>query len=179
MPGNRYDYFCVPHSGPMRGSVTVETGPGTFFCFCWPAPPCPASNRDAGAGCFNSSGVRGGRLMGAGTASAMQDDLVLATTLLPANTATILLRSSMQTADAPFLDGFICMARPHLRVKQMISSATGAVSYGPGLVARTQTSFMPITSGQSWYFQVWYHDTSGPCATLANITNGYTVAFAP
>ncbi|MBI5363885.1 MAG: hypothetical protein HZA53_11950 [Planctomycetes bacterium] len=181
--GNRYDYFCVPHSSFMHGSVTVDTGPGTPFCFC-ANPLCPGINADAGAGCANAAVVfNGARMLGTGTASIATDDLVLTIDRLPANGSALLFRSTSADGANPavFQDGFLCLQTPYVRTRLIPANAAGVAQFGPGLVAPTQPTFRPILAGQTWHFQVWYPEAPGlgNCGTGSNVSNGYSVAFAP
>jgi plastocyanin len=173
--GNRYDYFCVFHTG-MVGSVTVDTGPGSLYCFCAPQPAC--GNVDAGAGCPNSTS-NGGRLMGGGTASVAADDLLLLVDHLPLNKSGLVFRGSAQTSPAVFYDGYLCTGGSLYRFGVMSSGSTGTMTQGPGIVALTSSSPAPILAGQTWNFQCYYRDVISPCSHQVNITNGYSVTFAP
>jgi len=33
--------------------------------------------------------------------------------------------------------------------------------------------------GDTWYFQTFYRDSSGPCASGENLTNNVEIAFTP
>lgn len=181
--GNRYDYFCVPHATFMRGSVTVDTGPGTPFCFC-AQPQCPGINADAGAGCGNAATVfNGARMMGSGTSTVSSDDLVLTIDRLPANSAALLFRSTSANAATPllFYDGLLCLQAPFTRTRVLPSNAAGVVQFGPGLAAATSTTLRPIQVGETWHFQVWYAEAPGlgNCGMGSNVSSGYTVTFAP
>jgi len=180
--GNVYRYLCIPHSGSMRGSITVDTGPGTPGCFCYPDAPCLGVNVDAGAGCPNAASVfRGARLLGAGSASLTADDLVLNVDTLPAGALTILLRSQGSSAPLPFLDGYSCLSATFVRAGRVTSSAGGLVSFGPGLAAASQATYAPFSAGQTWTFQAWYRELPAPfnCGMGGNISNSYEVPFAP
>lgn len=182
--GNRYDYLCIPHNTFMRGSVTVDTGPGVLGCFCFPAPPCAGVNSDAGAGCPNAAVVfRGARMMGSGTSSVSADDLSLQIDNLPPLTQSILLRSEGNMAKAPFLDGWLCVSSPFLRVRTVTTSVAGTVTYGPGLVTSSLSSWAPLAPGHYWTYQLWYREApsigGGNCGNGANYSNTYEVAFTP
>jgi plastocyanin len=176
-PGNRYGYFCVQHSAAMRGSITVETGPGDFFCFCSPIGPC--SNRDYGAGCVNSGNRRGARMMGAGTLSVATDDLQLNVDLLPPNKDGIYFRGQTLTAQTPLGDGWRCISGPLVRYGAQNSGSAGMAPLGPGILADSLTSASPMSVGETWLYQFWYRDTNHPCGTMSNVSNGYAVTFAP
>jgi plastocyanin len=176
LPGNRYDYFCVVHGAGMVGSITVDTGPGSLYCFCAPLPAC--GNVDAGAGCPNSTG-HGGRLMGGGTASIGADDLLLVVDRLPPNKSGLVFRGTAQSSAVVFYDGYLCTSGTLYRFGVMNSGAAGTITQGPGIVALTSASPAPITAGQTWNFQCYYRDLLSPCSHQVNISNGYSVTFAP
>jgi plastocyanin len=177
-PGNRYDYFCVPHGAAMTGAITVTSGPGTFFCFCAPIGPC--SNRDYGAGCSNSNpGYRGGRMIGGGSASVAADDLTLAVDLLPANKTCLPFRGTSLTGQMQMGEGWRCIAGPLQRMAILDSGPAGVVTIGPGIVASTAASNDPIAVGETWHFQLWYRDAVSPCGNATNVSNGYSVTFVP
>lgn len=175
-PGNRYDYFCVPHTS-MRGTITVVSGPGLPFCFCSPLGPC--SNRDYGAGCVKAGSDRGARLLGSGSASAAADDLLLVTDLLPPNKACLLFRGPSQIAQTQMGEGWRCIGGPLVRMGALDSGPSGVLVRGPGLVAASVGSTAPILSGQTWNFQVWYRDNVSQCGNTTNVSNGYAVSFVP
>jgi len=178
-PGNRYDYFCVPHGGAMRGSITVVAAdPGDFFCFCAPFGPC--SNRDYGAGCSNSNGTfRGARMIGGGSASVAADDLVLTVDLLPPNKTCLPFRGMNLVGQTQMGEGWRCVGSPFYRLPASNSGASGVVTIGPGIVATTASGTHPILAGQTWHFQVWYRDAMSPCGNATNVSNGYAVGFVP
>lgn len=176
-PGNRYDYFCVPHGGAMVGSITVEDGPGSFFCFCSPQGPC--TNSDYGAGCRNSTGVRGARLMGAGTTGVAADDLRLIVDLLPANKNGLFFRGTVQTSQNQLFNGWRCIGGTLYRSGALNSGAGGTVTLGPGVVALSGSSAAPISAGQTWLYQFYYRDALSPCGNPSNVSNGYSVTFVP
>ncbi|MBK7643366.1 MAG: hypothetical protein IPJ19_09980 [Planctomycetes bacterium] len=174
--GDRYDYFCLPHTS-MRGSITVVNGPGTPFCFCSPIGPC--SNRDYGAGCTWVGNDRGARLLGAGTTSVAADDLLLVTDLLPTNRTCLVFRGMSQIAQTQMGEGWRCVGSPLLRFGAQDSGAGGSIVLGPGIVATSAASPTPILPGQTWYFQTWYRDPGSPCGNTTNISNGYELGFTP
>jgi plastocyanin len=177
MPGNTYHYFCIPHGTGMVGSITVDTGPGSLYCFCVPFPAC--GNIDAGAGCPNSSNYYGARMQGAGTASAGADDLKLVVDHLPANKSALVLRGTAQTPQSLFYDGYLCTGGSLFRFHVQNTGASGILVQGPGVVASTSASASPILAGQTWNFQCYYRDTISPCGHQVNISNGYSVTFTP
>jgi plastocyanin len=180
--GNRYDYFCVPHGSAMTGSITVENGPGSFFCFCSPLGPC--SNRDYGAGCVNSTNARGARMTGTGSASVSADDLRLIVDLLPANKIGFVFRGVNPVAQVQVGDGWRCIGGPVYRFRARNSRTAGVIVLGPGIAASTSSgpvssASVSILPGHTWLFQLWYHDLPSPCGNDSNVSNGYSVTFVP
>jgi plastocyanin len=177
MLGNTYHYFCIPHGTGMIGSITVDTGPGSLYCFCVPFPAC--GNVDGGAGCPNSSNYYGARMQGAGTASVTNDDLELITDHMPLNKSALVLRGTTQVPQALFYDGYLCTGGSLHRFPVQNTGPNGIVVQGPGIVASTAAGVAPITAGQTWNFQCYYRDTLSPCNHQVNISNGYSVMFTP
>jgi plastocyanin len=176
MAGNHYNYFCVVHGTGMIGSVTVDTGPGSLYCFCDSTPACVIL--DYGAGCPNST-FNGGRILGAGTASVAADDLVLLIDHLPTNKSGLVLRGPLEVAPIVFYDGYLCTGGSLKRFGVQNSGASGSFTQGPGIVASTLAGSAPIVAGATWRFQAYYRDTVSLCNHSVNISNGYSVTFAP
>jgi plastocyanin len=176
VPGNRYDYFCIPHGFGMIGSITVDTGPGSLYCFCAPFPAC--LNVAAGSGCPNSTNL-GGRMMGGGTASVAADDLLLVVDQLPTNKSALVFRGTAQASPSVFYDGYLCTGGSLYRFHVINSGAGGTITQGPGNVAQSSASAAPITAGQTWNFQCYYRDVLSACNNQVNISNGYSVTFLP
>lgn len=153
----------------------------TPYCFC-PAPLGPCGNNDPTAGCINSTGV-GGLLTATGTSSVANDDLVLTGTQLPPNKLLVMLMSPVSVAPVPFYNGLRCVGGPPLfRHPGQVISATGTVTYGPGLSAFTLANFGPlgwILPGSTFHFQDWHRDSTVPCGLKANLTNAVQVTFTP
>ena len=169
-----------PHTSPFSTPMTA-TSVGALDCFCVPLV-APCSNDDPNAGCENSTGS-GATLKAHGSTSVNRDDLTLSAEQLPKNSFAMLLGSRAQR-NVPFQDGRLCVGGSGLRIfrfKVLNSGEWGATVYGDGLVARSQL-FNPlgrINMGDTWYFQTFYRDSSGPCASGGNLTNNVEIAFTP
>lgn len=174
--GNPYAgvYFVV-HSA-ILGACTPPGGP---FCF---GVGCPCGNDDASAGCRNSTG-HGALLEGSGSNLVGADDLVLTCTGLPANSIGLFFMAPGQQASPPALsDGLLCtdpgpldpFMQGIVRLGVRYAEGAGAISFGPGVVARVGNVVQPGTTRS---FQVWYRNPPGPCMTRGNTSNGYAVAF--
>lgn len=177
------DYGCTTlqaETSPFSSVMTaLEVGsPG---CFC-PSAVAPCGNADPTAGCANSTGL-GGLMKAHGSTSVANDDLTFSVEQLPLTSFVMLLGSKAQR-DVPFRDGRLCVGgsgKRMWRLQLRNSRQWGAAVFGDGLVARSQMFLTPghINSGDSWYFQSFYRDTFGPCATGANLTNNVKITFTP
>jgi hypothetical protein len=150
------------------------------YCFC-AATLAPCGNAYPPGGCRNSSGA-GAILTPTGTTSVANDDLVMTATQMPLNKSGILFMGKTSVPPGPFWDGLRCVGPPIFRYTAMNSGATGSFAYGPGLSAYSIANFPPlghIAIGDTWYWQAWFRDPPGPCATGANTSNAVTTTFTP
>lgn len=162
-------------------ALLEETEPGTGYCHGI-AGACPCGNMDGEAGCANSDGV-GALVEGQGTASVSADDLVLnVTNLAPDSFARFYMGAG--NPQLPFGDGLLC-AGPGgysvLRFPVFVSGPNGSGNLS-GIVAHAQANFPAqgqIFAGNTWNFQVWYRDPTGPCGGTVNTSNAYSVTFLP
>jgi hypothetical protein len=56
------------------------------------------------------------------------------------------------------------------------------MTLGPGIAAQAQQANPPggwILEGQTWHFQTWYRDPTGPCGSSFNLSNALRVSFGP
>ncbi len=149
------------------------------YCMC-PAPLGPCGNDDASAGCANSTGA-GGLLAASGTTSYFTDDLALHVSQLPANKTGLWLMSASQ-AQVVLGDGLRCIGSPLYRFGAFNSGAGGSATKGRGIIASSCSSLPSaacIHAGQTWNFQVWYRNPTGPCGNGTNLSNGESVTFTP
>ena len=141
--------------------------------------PCPCGNSGFGlSGCANSTGS-GAIICGGGSASVSADDLTLSVSDLPPNQFGVFFMGGGQIR-AVFGDGFRCVGpsagQTIFRFNPPTSSgAQGVVNLGPGLGSSTGQ----ISAGQSWNFQFWYRDPSGPCGHAYNLSSALSVIFQP
>ncbi len=161
---------------PLVDIGAHELADGVGDVFCSGNTGCPCGNDGAlGAGCLNSTGV-GASLSGAGSASAMADDLVFSGADLGANKAALLFAGTTQAgggAGNPFGDGLRCAQGTTRRLGVRVSDAAGVAQWGPGLAAIG--GFGP---GDTRHFQLWYRDPmGGPCMSGFNLSNGLSVQF--
>lgn len=151
------------------------------FCWC-PVGAAPCGNSSPAAGCANSTGAGGLLAWTGGTVSTASDDFVFTASQLPLNRSGLLYMGSTSKRPLAFYDGLRCISTPNYRYPLASSGATGMITYGPGLIAHAALTFPTgghIDPGETWYFQCWYRDGSGPCGTGANLTNVVRVQFQP
>jgi hypothetical protein len=136
---------------------------------------CPCGNNGGpGRGCINSTGAGAG-LEGAETDGIVNDDLELTVFNTRPGASVLLFHGTATTGGGfglPFGDGLRCVGGSIVRMGVRISDATGSVTWGPGLAAQNGWSV-----GQTVYFQGWYRNVQGPCASGFNLTNGLQVTF--
>jgi hypothetical protein len=155
------------------------------FCTCSAGSSATCNNSYATGGCRNSTGV-GARLLSninsGGSVSLALDNLTLTSSQLPLNVQGMVFMGSSSRPPATFYDGLRCVNLPVFRHATANSGAGGTFTLGPGLAAICNARFGASgtpTAGQSWYFQTWYRDPTGPCGSNANVTNVVRVTFLP
>jgi len=160
--------------------VVDDGGPGYVYC---EGVSCPCGNDSPGSGCASSLG-HGGRLGASGTTSIVADDLVLEVRDITASFA--LLFGGTVEACVPTGDGLLglqpgILPIDLLRLGLQQASASGAVDFGPGIVARIDQAAGAagtVIAGSTWSFQVAYRDApASPCGNLFNYTNPIRVTF--
>lgn len=159
-----------------QDGVPDSCAPGlisTPFCFC-PIGIC--ANPDPNAGCANSTGS-GALLTGSNSSSVGLDDLHLKVTQVPINQWGIVFRGNAMVGPLPFGDGFRCAGGNIRRLGVQNSGLTGEYNFGPGIVAASGATSIPIVAGSTWNFQAWYRNTAGPCGNGFNLSNGLSVTF--
>ncbi len=155
----------------------------TPFCF-GEAADCPCANPDPSGGCANSSGQGALLASVSGSTSVTQDDLVLEASRLPPSTPCLLFYGG-RASQLPFGDGLLCAAVRGTRLNRFppqSSDPSGVLVLGPGLVGYSQAHFLPsnqLRACETFYFQLWYQDPAGPCASGVNLTNALALRFVP
>jgi hypothetical protein len=167
------DPFCVSGAAYVFEFASEASQYGS----CASSAPC--NNADTHGGCRNSTGV-GAVLAASGSGSCSTDDLLLEVTRMPPNAAGLLFMGAA-TTQAPLGAGLRVVAGALKRFSLQNASSAGELARGPGIVALTQSfpSGAQIQPGQTWHFQCWYRDPSGPCALPTNLSNGLRIAFVP
>jgi hypothetical protein len=177
------DAGCDEQWNCNTGSAYVfELAPDTRqYGHCLSAGIC--GNSDDHGGCKNST-VNGGVLAAGGTTSVNEDSLRVEARWLPQNVLGILFMGSA-TNWSPFGDGRLALGPGSTGVFRFVppksSGPGGALIWDGGLVAQSQT-LAPAghtDPGETWYFQTWYRDPTGPCGSGFNVSNGLQVDFTP
>jgi hypothetical protein len=154
------------------------------YCDC-AAAIAPCSNGDPNAGCANSSGL-GGLLLsnvgGGGSTSVTADDLVFQTTQVPPNVSGIFFMGANTKPPTPFEDGLRCIGSPVFRFGVQNAGSAATFQLGPGTCALALARFGvagQIDAGETWRFQTWYRDPTGPCSQGSNLSNAIKVTYEP
>lgn len=143
----------------------------------------PCGNTDRHGGCRNSTG-QGAILAAAGSGSVAGDDLRMEVAHCPPGKLTLLFMGGGQV-QVPFADGIRDVSGGGIGVFRFggqSADAQGRAVRGPGLVAQSHgfpNANGHIQAGQTWNFQVWYRDVTGPCGGRTNYSNGVQVVFTP
>jgi hypothetical protein len=170
-----------PNCDSGKAYIFALAPTATQYGHCPSAAPC--NNTDKHGGCRNSTG-QGAILAACGSGSASVDDIQMEVTHCPPNKLTLLYMGGGQV-HVPFADGYRDVSGGGVGVFRfggLAADSTGRAMRGPGLVAQSQTFHGAnghIQAGQTWNFQVWYRDTTGPCGQGTNYSNGVQVAFTP
>lgn len=161
-------------------AYVVEVAQGSYqFCSCGVDSPC--LNETGHGGCKNSTG-HGAVLQARGSVSIALDDLELESVRLPPNTFAVTLMGSPSTR-TPLGDGKLCVSSGDsraLRIHSGTSSPMGSFLVGPGIVSSVREDnprLERIQAGETWSFQTWFRDPSGPCGNASNLSNGVVVEF--
>lgn len=173
-----WDGSSAMREGRFQEFIGAEFGPGKAYCFGdGTGNPCPCGNLGgAGEGCANYKGW-GAVLDAHGSVGISDDSLLFDVAGLPSTKPTLLFQAPNLAGGGTgvvFGDGLLCVGGSIKRLSVKKSSASGAVSFGPGLGVPGQW-----LAGQTRRFQAWYHDPNGPCASATNLSNGYEVTFVP
>lgn len=168
-------------TGTFRGAAyrfDIEgLSPGSPSCF---GLSCPCGTDDPLGGCPNATGS--GAVLGAsGSASTSADDLILTTTMLPANQFGIYFMGDQHEQATPIGNGLRCASGSLLRY-QVQNTGPGTADLGPGVVSTACASFPAvgcIAAGSSWTFQFWYRDGGSSCSATSNTSSALTVLFTP
>lgn len=158
---------------------------GTPYCFGdGLLVPCPCGNvppNGAVAGCRNSSGF-GAQLLGSGTTSLSQDQLVFTMTHGPSPfTFCLFFQGDVQInggLGTHFNDGLICAGGNirRLGIKQVL----GGTSMYPGVGDNPVSVAGGVPAGGGVrYYQCWYRNPAGPCGTFSNISSAVQVVWMP
>lgn len=172
------DWTRVVAQGSMALFQSLHFGSGIAYCFGdGSGNACRCGNLGApGAGCANSSG-QGTVLTATGSIEVSEDELTFTASGLPPNKVALLFEGSATAGGGSGVllgDGLRCVGGATTRITFKSSGPLGFAQFGPGLAGPGNW-----LGGQTWNFQVWYRDPTGPCGVGTNLSNGYRVTFIP
>lgn len=152
----------------------AEDLPGEPFCYGdGSGAVCPCGNLgSAEAGCGNSTGI-GAALKGNGSDDPFADDLVLVGSQLPPGVPSLFFAGDVPLngdQGVVFGDGLRCVGGTIVRLEISIASGTGEASSSVPIAGTLGVGLGSVT-----YFQMWYRDPTGPCASLFNVSNAFEV----
>jgi len=162
----------IPDECETSNGITICSGDGS-------GTACPCGNNGiAGEGCKNTTGV-GAKLYNLGGNSFPLDDSLLVCANMPSFSNGIFFMGATLVnggAGAGFGQGLLCV-NPLKRYPVQNSGAIGTISRTSIIAASSGI----ITSGSSWYFQVWYRDPTGACTAprTFNTSNALQLTFLP
>lgn len=173
--GNLYGSFHM-RVGAESGGGGVEPG----FAYCpgdGTGTQCPCANNSAGpGGCdWSTAFPTGAVLTASGSAVWGNNDTFLHATAIE-NNFGIFFGANNQTnggAGNPLNDGLRCAGGGLVR----LTAPTAATGNMADLPAPIQTLDTGGGAGVTRRYQYWFRTPGGPCGTLANLTNGYEIAF--
>jgi hypothetical protein len=156
-------------------------GAGAGQIRIYPGNPC-AQVFDYCVGGVNSTGMRA-EISHAGSASVSANDLVLVADKCPPNKPGLFFYGPQQVF-TPLGDGFQCVGPGALATYRLNPAV--AID-GAGHIARpldlnappANTGGGAIEAGNTWYFQFWFRDPSGPGGGGFNLSDGLGVPFCP
>ncbi len=163
--GSSRDVSAGTESGSARILSPTTPAPSTYCFGDGSETACPCGNTSAAGGCANSTGA-GAVLSGSGSTSVASDDYVLTVSGIQPLTSAIIF-VGIRPISVPFGDGLRCVGGNIRRFPIFQTDATGSADVGPGI---NTTVFVP--AGSIGYYQVWYRDPTGPCASGVNTSNG-------
>ncbi len=167
------DYGISTYQNPSFDNWNVNGGaPGTGFCYANTASGCPCGNSvTEESGCSNNSGL-GAIMTGSGSATVGSDTLVLSVTQAAANSPGLFFSGPGTIAPSFFGDGLRCVSGPILRLGVVFADASGSAATNFSISLAEG-----LTGGETRSYQYWYRDTTGPCGTGFNTSNGYGIQW--
>jgi len=146
---------------------------------------CPCGNDDPTAGCGNAGidndTATGADMSASGSPSVAADDIVFTISGMKANQfAIIFVGAGLDSTPAG--DGRRCIGGQLVRYPIRQSNAAGEFQLGPGEVVSIAQNFpagFQPQPGDTWNYQTFYRDPTGPCGATFNTTNALSVTWEP
>lgn len=186
--GHRYGVvYQVGSTSPSRHISAVlfdgfEGGTTSSFCAGdGSIGNCPCGNNGInGRGCGNSVILNGALLTATGTASTVNDTLLLQASDMPLSSTCLFFQGSAQHAASAFGDGLLCIGGTNIRLGTK-SVPVGSAQFpapGSGDPSVSVRGGVPIDGGVR-YYQVWYRNAAVFCTSATfNLTSGVSVNWA-
>ena len=155
-------------------------GSGSAFCSGdGSGTPCPCSNPGApGHGCANGQDAAGAQVSACGSASVASGNLQLVTSGAVPGQVGLYFQGALALNGGngvAFRDGLRCTGSPAVRLEVVTSDFSGGSQSSIDLAAAGG-----VSAGDTRHYQLWYRDPqTSPCGTGSNLSNGYTVVWAP
>lgn len=174
--GNPSIYTVVP---------CTPTEPGTAACFGdGSGAPCGCGNDSApgsGGGCLNGLGVAA-VLSASGSNSITTDDLVLTSSGVPAQPGLFFQGNNLIGGGTgqTFGDGLRCCGQNVVRIQVVVPPGPEPATASTSVSIANHAPPGTLNPGDTKCYQHWYRNPgSSPCGLNFNLSNGYSVTWAP
>ncbi|MDP6763497.1 MAG: hypothetical protein QF903_15455 [Planctomycetota bacterium] len=166
-------------------NIVVKGALGTIFCFGdGGGTACPCGNQNDGstfdghAGCANGTSPGGAAMRGSGTESIGAGDAILEGSALEPGQPGLYFQGDNALgggAGVPFGDGLRCIGGGVVRLEVAFATPTGYSRTSVDVAAEGGA-----VAGETKVYQLWYRNPSvSPCGSGFNLTNGFSITWAP
>lgn len=164
--------IAVSSIGPCSGSAGIE------YCFGdGSGTACPCSNNGtAGHGCGHAASTLGAHLSATGSASIMNDTLVLTSTHgVPFGPGLYFQGDTPVVSGSPFGNGLLCLGGATNRLEIRFADSVGSSATTVAIHTLGATA-----AGDVRYYQLWFRDGVGFCTGSGfNLANAVQLTWTP